>query len=187
MWNKKFLYVKVIICVMMGIGVFILGKQLIEDVNRLVVMWETQRNIIIALGILFFFWFPSIYSFVVDFREKDKKIAKILQCNNYKEMEKKLNEINFCTLCGFLANVSRQFSSLLIVIFIQVLFWDMNISTVVDENGRLTAQIYINIIIISLVVFCIVFILSSTGSKSLLFFGGWKDRHIKKIIKLYKR
>lgn len=79
MWNKKFLYVKVIMCVMMSIGVFVLGKQLIEDVNRLVVMWETQRNIIISLGILFFFWFPSIYSFVVDFREKDKKLRKY--CN----------------------------------------------------------------------------------------------------------
>lgn len=139
--------------------------------------WKTNRLAIGGILIIGTYLYPVLYSFFKEVKKKDKKIKKILMSENETEIAKKLEEFDFYTLPQFCAELLKQFSSLWVFIFVQIIF--LQIPEFEDMRAVTTMQIYWGFIVGSVMIsLCFYFIVAahslaiSTESLS-------KKRHIK--------
>lgn len=146
--------------------------------------WKTNRFAIGGILIISTYIYPVLYSFFKEVKKKDEKIEKILMLQNEAEMQKKLEEFKFYTFPQFCAELLKQFSSLWVFIFVQIIF--LQIPEFEDMRAVATMQIYWGFIISSVMMsLCFYFIVAarslaiSTESLS-------KKRHIKYVTSFKK-
>ncbi len=109
---------------------------------------------------------------------------EIIKKDNNKEIIQELRAFDYYTLPRFIADMSKQFSSLWIFIFVQVLF--IEVPELVTENSKAMMQAYWGIIELSLLICLSSFILCTSFSVAIISTSLTKNRHIKYILKIRK-
>lgn len=148
-------------------------------------MWRDNRFIVLNILVLLLYLYPLLYSFFTDIHKKDKEIMKILEKDDTEEIIQELQVFEYYTFRRFVAEVLKQFSSMLIFIYVQMLFVD--IPELVTENSKAMMHAYISIIIISLAMCLISFIFGATFSIAIVGTSITKRNHIRYIINNYKK
>lgn len=147
-------------------------------------VYRTNQYAVIAIGILLAYLYPFFYEFVKEIRTKDKKIATIIETGSRDGVKEKLENFDFYTLPQFVANLLKQFSSLWIFVFLQVIF--QQIPEFYDPKSEATMEVYVTFIIMALMI-CVSFYLVIGGNSlaiSTESFG--KKRHVEYIMKVKK-
>lgn len=85
-------------------------------------LWKKDKNVIWSLLIILFYLYPFLYSSVKQILKKKKEFSEIYSNNNLEKLENNLNQFEFYSIGGFLAELFKQFSSLWIFIFVQKIF-----------------------------------------------------------------
>lgn len=140
-------------------------------------LWKNNFKTNISLVVLLLYLYPPLYSFFTDIRKKDKEILEIIKNSETNELDYKLQSLEYYTVPQFLALILRHFSTFFIFIFVQLSFLEM--SELVTINSMAMMQVYIWIIILSLVICSGAFGLGMSFSEGISFY---KKGHVKHIM-----
>lgn len=179
-WKQVHLLKKVISIIALIVAV----STIIHMVFFAYSVYRTNQYAVIAIGILLAYLYPFFYEFVKEIRTKDKEIATIIETGSRDGVKEKLENFDFYTLPQFVANLLKQFSSLWIFVFLQVIF--QQIPEFYDPKSEATMEVYVAFIIMALMI-CVSFYLVIGGNSlavSTESFG--KKRHVEYIMKVKK-
>lgn len=171
--------ITIIFCVVLATFIFFSGWCLVKKIHEL---WESNRVAIIALPILILYLYPILYSNYLTIEEKNRELENIMKQKNKDDVEKELKEFEFYTFSYFLAEILKPLSSLLIFVFVQIMF--TTVPEVKDIKAILTMQIYWGIILCSLMICFGFFMIFLCFSNGIIACGFSKNRHIEYMMKI---
>lgn len=110
-----------------------------------------DRLTIIGLGIIIFFSYPTLSSFIFESRRIEREVKTILKGNRKKKMDL-LMSIDYYTFPKFLSEIIDKFSSLFVFVFVQTIFLripelkdDISLETVYAYGGFMACVLLLNI------------------------------------------
>lgn len=181
-WKKTIKLKKVAIFLGSVIGIIFILRIILKIYREIEKIWSNNSDIILGFFLLVIYLYPLLYSFFSEVRSKDKELMEIIKKDDTEEIEKELTAFHYYTLPHFVADISKQFSSLWIFIFVQVLF--NGISELVNEESKAMMYVYRNIILLSLIICFASFTIGKCFSIAIIITSRITDRHVRYILEI---
>lgn len=177
--SKKKIAVAILIFVFGGVQVYNFYKYLQEQ-------WNSNREVMICLALLLFYLYPIFLTLVEQTRKTDEKFKEIMKKEDEEVIKQDLLLLDYYTIPNFLSDMFKQFSTMWLFIFVQIVLLVQSPDTV-EINALITTQTYLKFIQISMLLcFCAV-VLRKIMSKTFIITGFIKKHYVNFWVEQWKK